>query len=309
MSDPITQLNWRVASSGYHWVKTTSLDVKPSGHFFRLALGNDPQEHVRQRQGWFITDGSRVDSADIKRRSYSLFDDCPSLFREFLRTSTSRPGIQAFANRFGLLGGPRQFLIGAPDTSGEIWVAELFEDWKMEIDVMAQAADCWEALQQGAIPRSSRAQAAFPKLDGDPLEQALSRLSLVEVSQQADLFAGRDTITASIALVQLWVNMRLDGLSPRLFWSQDDLQYRWRVVPKTLLAGLWFEFAESVSRRANFSRCENCGSWFEISDALGNSRKRKRFCRDLCRVQAHRKKPALSANTGRKKAAPKRRSR
>jgi hypothetical protein len=97
----------------------------------------------------------------------SPFDDCPSLFQEFLLTDATRTAIQEFANRYGLLGAPRQFFISVAGTaSHELCAGELFEDWQQEIKAMSYVATMREKLQSGAIRPYQTAPFTFPPFQG-----------------------------------------------------------------------------------------------------------------------------------------------
>jgi hypothetical protein len=58
-----------------------------------------------------------------------------------------------------------------------------------------------------------------------------------------------------------------------------------RLVPTTLIGGLWLQFAEAVAQNKNYARCKMCSKWFEVSRP--KVRKTRVYCSDVCKTKAY----------------------
>lgn len=68
-----------------------------------------------------------------------------------------------------------------------------------------------------------------------------------------------------------------------------------RIVPMTLLDGLWLQVAQSLASSTSLRQCIQCQSWFVFGTGTGR-RKSADYCSDKCRKAAFRRRRAnLSA--------------
>jgi hypothetical protein len=74
---------------------------------------------------------------------------------------------------------------------------------------------------------------------------------------------------------------------PRLVWDEQRQKPALHLVPRTLLAALWMEFACAVADDRAYRPCETCGKWLELG-GIDGARPDKRFCSDPCRARGHR---------------------
>ena len=62
------------------------------------------------------------------------------------------------------------------------------------------------------------------------------------------------------------------------------------LVPHSLTAAIWLQFAQAITANYGFGQCNVCLTWFEI--APGKGRPEKRFCSNACSMRAYRKRKA-----------------
>jgi hypothetical protein len=94
-----------------------------------------------------------------------------------------------------------------------------------------------------------------------------------------------DVIAAARSVLTNRINEVLVGtIDAGLIASPRGGRPSLHMVPKDLLAGLWLQFARAVAGGKEYSRCEQCGSWFEISSPEGG-RVDKRYCSTACRAR------------------------
>jgi hypothetical protein len=109
-----------------------------------------------------------------------------------------------------------------------------------------------------------------------------------------------DPVEWALASLRDWVNRHLEKhASPRLEYvdrQKDRVPLRLAVAPRTLLGTMWLQFTQELEGHLRYERCEQCQTWFRVKPK-GN-RPSTRFCRDYCRVKAHRR-----GNRARKAAA------
>jgi len=67
-------------------------------------------------------------------------------------------------------------------------------------------------------------------------------------------------------------------------WPRDKPQVELKFRPKSPLASMWLQFAQSVAGDAEYRPCKRCGKWFEISAGRRGKRRDTLFCGDGCRV-------------------------
>ena len=60
------------------------------------------------------------------------------------------------------------------------------------------------------------------------------------------------------------------------------------IVPHSLIAAIWLQFAQAITANYGFRQCDECLTWFEV--APGKGRPEKRFCSSACSMRAYRKR-------------------
>ena len=61
-----------------------------------------------------------------------------------------------------------------------------------------------------------------------------------------------------------------------------------RIMAQNLYSGVWLQFADAVTNDRIFSRCRECGKWFEVAPEVARSH--RRFCSNSCRSKAYRQR-------------------
>lgn len=103
---------------------------------------------------------------------------------------------------------------------------------------------------------------------------------------------------------QFYAMMLLATLDDRLNVFEHDVRLsrnsepsegplRIDVVPRSLLGGIWTQFAAAVAGNLEFRSCFVCNTWFELSPET--NRTNRMYCSDACRTRAHRKRKAIEA--------------
>ena len=301
-----SRFQWSVAESGYRWVRAVPVAISVGGSWMplptatvtkevRAALGfSGTEEDAGSQQDWYLT--ARIPRGS-KAPAHVVTEpprDQPMLFEEFGNTAPTKQGISAFAHRHGLLGGPESRLIRTIRTRGgqpEVVLGEPLSAWRTAIGYMSLVCHFKQRLDRKQVPAEptvrpfSVARPGFGTLDqriNDLAEQGF--WNLVELPDDPT------TLDTTRATIQMLANVGLsEWVSARLFWHHEWRQYTLRLVPKHLLGAMWLQFAESITTTRDYTSCETCGKWIEVSTRQSGATKRRRYCCDRCRVQAHRK--------------------
>jgi hypothetical protein len=288
------QFRWRVAQSGYRWLESNLISQS------------------RQAREPFLTDGHPVGAGGFRVRPYHPLAMFPGLFRMFADTESSCDGIQAFADRFGSLGGDIAGSIPLYDQPRReavaVGIGEPLASWNEQILTMRLVVDLWEAARSGDVGRLE--QVIFWEKDGSgvrimshpelPAGQLPEPPALVEHAWIAsthlgdevlDRFVRGDLVKPALHYVQSVINKQLQGrASPRLLWDANRERLGLYILPEGLIGALWLQFARAVERGSQFRQCVECGIWFEL--APGTARADKLYCSTPCRTKAYRKRQA-----------------
>jgi hypothetical protein len=133
------QFPWQVAQDGYRWVES-----HPIGE----------PDQVRRP---FLTHGGPIAAGGFRVRQYLPLSAFSGLFRVFADTAPGRDRIEAFADRFGPLGGDIAEQIpfyDHPNAKGvPLGTGEPLSAWSNEILMMRFVIDIWEAARNGDVDR------------------------------------------------------------------------------------------------------------------------------------------------------------
>ena len=304
MSDP-SRLQWPVAESGYRWVRATPVAVKegrrwvpilaPITDDVRAALGLDGAEEQRPHSEWYLTPRTPRGSDGAAPTVTHPLKDHPKLFEELACVDPTKDGIQDFADRNGLLGGEQQLV--RPDRkrkSQGVLTGEPISSWQTAISHMRLACHFQQQLNHGEVPKQPTTR---PFTAGKPgrgvLDRRIGDLAAEDFWSLVQLPADPTTLDTTRGAIQMVANSWLrEGVTASLIWHDEWRQYTLRLVPTHLLGAMWFQFAESIAKNLDYSKCETCGKWLEVSTGQSGVTKRTRFCSDRCRVEAHRKQRA-----------------
>jgi hypothetical protein len=266
MADDLIYFTWLAPSLGFKWVSTV--------RFF------PPHTPIRV-----------LTEIEECRRS-SLWPDS-ALFRTFaLDVEPTEQAVLGFANRHGSLGGSATSRVVLRRGEHKVQGAgESLDAWKAEIRLMRRLVELWDAARE----KSLKALAAVIewRLGGVRYVPASEWIAHPEMSPDVlAAFRPGDLIAPALHYIQVQINKKLKahGVCAQL-QSTSEGGLATLLVPESLIAALWLQFARSVEGREQ-RRCENCGEWFEIRGSTGTrgARSDKRFCTPSCKAAAHRKK-------------------
>jgi len=286
------QAVWHVTLGGHEWVETHIWNESPE---------------TRRR---FVTNGRPMGAAAIQVRQYQPLVLFSGLFRTFAETEPSPEGIRSFADKFGLLGGDfeRRIVLYGQGSEGRglVGIGEASGDWELEILAMRQTIELWEAARRGDVERLERhitwhengmavRYDSHPDLKFDQLPAPPLNADRTTIAREGDLvfehFERGDLMGPALQHVQSTLNRRLHGrASPRVLWKPSTRQRTLCIVPDGLIGALWLQFARAFERNAEFRRCAECGTWFEL--APGTARADKLYCSPACRTRVYRKRQA-----------------
>ncbi len=283
MSAPLYQFQWTVPDAGYEVVSTSEWLDQPYS----------PEKEER-----FLVEKLTGDDSWIKQ--YTPLISQTGLFREFadLHPATEE-SIVDFAGRFGSLGVPFSTTVGRGkpgDSEGMVlWPSqshgELISSWQFQVKTMNHMLQIWDAIECGNLAAlrefitwrdDSRVHYEGPLglyviTSGDYREQFFGQLKIGELARPAADF------------VRERVNEKLEnlGVTSRLLWEPRYRKQTVHVVPKTLAAAMWLQFAKAIEGNKRYQQCEQCNRWFEVA---AEKREGAKFCQNACRSKAYREK-------------------
>jgi hypothetical protein len=79
-----------------------------------------------------------------------------------------------------------------------------------------------------------------------------------------------------------------DQMAAEAAWDPKRGRPALRFLAPTVLGAVWSQFADAVSNDRTFSRCRECGKWFEVAPEV--ARAHRRFCSNSCRSKAYRER-------------------
>jgi hypothetical protein len=257
----------------------------------------DAAATLKREQGRYLTD-SRVGRPEW-RDAYRLFDRPAQdgrhtgLFRTFAEIEATEEGVLSFARTYGcLLGanGPSIYIHDEFDVE-VISHGETLDFWRAQIVQMKAGVLLWDLVSSGSAEATEAIRAS-----GLLEEVANSPVGII-LGQQLR-FQEQDTNSAALNLLGLYVNQHLRNKESRtdvyrqlrLFGTPPALKLVDQ--PSNLLSAIWLQFAIAVDSGKRFSKCDFCGSWFEVSPYRRGQRPDSHYCRPSCRVNAYRERIA-----------------
>lgn len=235
----------------------------------------------------------------------------PGLFLTFADTASTRDGIAAFANRYGLLGGDlskdlmplesREATAEHSPTVGgsPIIVGERFADWSSEIGAMRECVTLWRMVKAGDTAGLSRHitwDDSPPRVilyDGRPGEDFGTKAAIAGERLHPSLFESIPRGNVALAAqhyLQDTVNRRLrERANVRLLWDSDKYgRLDLAIWPRGLIGALWVQVARAIDGDRDFRSCDVCGRWWEVG--RDGKRTNRRYCSNACKLRAYRKR-------------------
>lgn len=198
------------------------------------------------------------------------------LFLEFADMNLTPDAVVRFANQHGTLGKPLTQMV-APSGHGAKFALHgvPIAAWFAEVSAIRQLVSLWDPLRKPEItfkttPECIRAESAsvsenfvFRSADPDTYEQLENKAT---------------------AIAQHYLRTKVNAKlleypsAARLVFDEIALC----IVPTSLIAAIWLQFARVVAGDHQYHICKNCKRWFEVGG--GVRREDAETCSDSCRA-------------------------
>lgn len=284
------------------------------------AVPKDGSDFFHQLE-WHLAERAR----DQQFRECRPLEDS-TLFRRFATLDpTDHQTLHTFANTNGLLIGQTGAILPPPHQprSGLTWGdpnyarSDPMRSWAFWIHAMRCAMEVWELLQRDDRKRLARhlVVRSGKELKRQPVYRLPQRLegtvAIVAPSEESwylvDPGASEDTLVALGVsakkiprdqvqnAARFYLGTQVNHvLHSTLSLDYDDESQSWVVVlmPITLLDALWTQFALAVIGDVRYQACLSCGTWITISRARDGRTARARYCNQICKLRAQRRRKA-----------------
>lgn len=266
-------------------------------HGFRWVRAKD--EHTGVEEDYLATS----EPEDIATyRAYLPLHMFTGLFRTFADTPPTKEGILHFANKYGHLC-EMQYVVPVDYKGRQARAAaEPLSFWQQQIWDMRLAVELWDAVQARDVAALGRRLTWTEgpggtgilydtHLTGDSGEPRYTEwIAAPNIHpERLKRFARGDLVMPALYRLQRVVNEHLRGqLSPVLGWDEHGSNLGLHVFPQSLIGALWLQFARAITGRKAYRRCEECGTWFEVSPEA--ARTNRIYCSNACRTKAYRRR-------------------
>jgi hypothetical protein len=295
---------WLVPEAGYEWIAARPANPKSprsDADSNYLCCRNPTDELIRYRTGSPVLNQATTMASPF--RAYAPFLDEPALFKKFSELDPTKEAIERFATNYGDLGAElgeaiKRPVPGKPNTYQQV-TAISQRTWKREITTLQHGVRLWEAIKSSDIQflksffkwQRSEENLATVRYEGPTMRTSLSASSLgLDSETRARLVVGDLIFPAHLVLSELIdQNVARFRIPSKLVWSYTGgkMVASSRFVPKSLAAALWIQFQKAVVAVPDFTQCEVCREWMEVS---GDKRVDARFCSNACRFRAYRRR-------------------
>jgi hypothetical protein len=217
-----------------------------------------------------------------KGRLHRILREESGLFLEFAKVDLTPEGVIAFANRYGALGGKlrRPVTIGSPRAKQQsVYSGEALGAWFREISAVRRLLPVWDQDRKPEIIFKT-----------DPESITASWPAGVEVvvfrATEPDIYERLRDKPTEIARHYLRTQINLKLLehpsTGRLLEERSRGELALFIVPSSLIAAIWLQFACAIDGNRKYRPCKNCKKWFELG---GRGRRADaEACSDSCRA-------------------------
>jgi len=283
MNQPdIYQFTWSFPDAGYEVISTKG----------------GPLNRPSEKEERFLVEPLGDDSWITR---YPPLTTQTGLFREFASLHpASEVEIVKFAGKYGWLGEPMQTLVhrakrGEPGivmSSLSKMFGERITAWQAEVATMEHLVHLWDAATKRDHATLKKFVTWEANGDGVWYEGILGQTVVARTGHKEEFFNNLKTgeLTRPILeFVRTKVTERLDrsGISNRLLWDPSYRRQSLHVVPESLVAALWLQFAKAIEGDKEYRQCEQCNRWFEVA---AEKREDAKFCQNACRSKAYRER-------------------
>jgi hypothetical protein len=290
------QFGWDVPSAGFRWLQTATV----------------AGESLKRPQPALVP--VERDAVGVANAPHLAPEPDPAVFRAFAEIRPDKEGVLAFASRHGnLFDGVELVPATRTDTlRGQPLSGVLLETWQYHIADVQRLVGLWDLLQHGDPDRLAPhiqwrrdgKEGVSVRFDSHP-PAGKGQGPALGFRRVRDLIASRDTRPELLAtftpedpfvpgwayLQQVLENRLFDAnvsVEARMIWDVRRKRPALRLAAPTLLSAVWFQLADAVSNDRTFTRCRECGRWFEV--APDAARTHRRFCSNSCRSKAYRER-------------------
>lgn len=270
-----------------------------------------------------IVDGSLVvppigDEAiwHLRGNAYFPLEDqaCSGLFREFGEMEYTPIGVEEFAWKYGHLGltPPWEEENSMTSQREPLW------RWYLESYAMKGLVDLWDEIQEGdSEVLEQRFDSIHDMMQIKVLDENLPLVKMLDKEVPLDVLSSEAEVelqnnpkywekeTFTDPRETLGLNGMLIRMNPKRTCTlalnrrlNRFLDWKMKIVlgkdqkqtlvgdPQSLLNMMWYQFARSMERGAQFRKCDHCGIWFELTTTRGRSE--RAYCSNSCRQKAYR---------------------
>lgn len=291
--DELSDFRWVVPKHGFRWVTG------------RYVNSPHPDLPLHPEDRFMVPE--EVDGPFIRRKNYFPLSDEPGLFKIFAtEVEPTEESVLHFANKYGGLGGKTESVIFLESnelgesklSSGECLLA-----WRADLSRMRRLVALWDWIRKNdrvALSRHIRWRGDNSvEYDSHPDDEFDSRdvperiviASTTDRPEVFEQFVRYDCVEPAHWHLQSAINRHLEseGVFARLLWDSKMSGLRLHIVPSSLSACLWLQFAQAVEGNKEYRQCVSCLRWMQVGGSKA-SRKDKRHCSPTCRARANRKK-------------------
>jgi hypothetical protein len=228
---------------------------------------------------------------------YSVLKDESGAFMNFAETDPSQKGILDFVNRFGRLAGRStafDLLSGSLPSHVLDAPLESVREWQKLILHMKPLVQTWRAVRESdraSLSRSIRWEGDHGVFYHPPTGMRLKEpYCIASFNQNRGLFSRLqvgELERPAMFVVSLAIHQYLENsdISLGLPWDHVTGRPGFKLRPRSLLDGLWLQFALAVEGNKEYRQCRECGKWFEVSPSV--NRANKQTCSSSCRNKGY----------------------
>jgi hypothetical protein len=260
-------------------------EVPEAGYRCERGFAVDSQGQVGPKSEVMLVELTPVGVSRMVRR-HQTWNENTGLFLEFAQVDVTPEGIIAFANRYGALGGKlRQMVIlGNRKTTEKksAYPGEAVSAWIKEIVSLRRFLPLWDAKRKPEIIFKTKPHGIF----AESIEPPFISETVVYLDTEPDNYERLRDKPAEIArhYLKAKVNAKLveHYSPPRLLDEKVYGGLPLFIVPTSLIAALWLQFAFAIDGGRQYRSCKNCKKWFEIGSSV--RRTDAEACSDSCRA-------------------------
>jgi hypothetical protein len=270
------QFGWQVPEDGYRCERIPVDKRVPGGPTSEMWLVESTPVGVSTMVRW-----------------HQPLNENTGLFREFAQVDVTPEGVIAFANRYGSLGGELGQLVTLGNRRAKeksVYRGEAISAWTEEIVSLRRLLSLWDAERKPEIIFSTK-----PKvISAESVRPAGMDEIVVYRDTEPDTYERLRDRPAEIA--QHYLRTKIDAKllehrsTTRLMNDKKRGLPTLFIVPSSLIAAIWLQFARAVDGDRQYRSCKNCNKWFQIG--RGGRRADAECCSDSCRAAFAWKKQA-----------------